>query len=356
LLSGSDFRELVSGRRRGLAASLARGLLRLAELPYSWEVRRRNRAFDAGRRTAERAGVPVVSVGNLTLGGTGKTPLVVWLAEWFVARAVRVVLVSRGYKSAPGQLNDEGRELQQKLPGVPHLQNPDRVAAARQAVTELSAQAILLDDGFQHRRLARDLDIVLIDALEPFGFDHIFPRGTLREPIDGLRRAQIAVLTRADMVDSAEQTRIRRAVQQIAPSIDWAVCSHAPQSLLNASGGTEPIASLAGRRVAAFCGIGNPAGFRHTLDRCGCDIASWREFPDHHHYSAADIADLDKSAVSTDADIVLCTHKDLVKIAADTLGSKALRAVCVGMQFLEGRGEIERHLERLITSRPQTAG
>jgi tetraacyldisaccharide 4'-kinase len=355
LLSGSDFRDLVSGRRRGPAAGLLRGLLGLAELPYSWEVRRRNRAFDVGRRAAERVAVPVVSVGNLTLGGTGKTPLVVWVAEWLVARGVRVVLVSRGYKSTPGQLNDEGRELQQKLPDVPHLQNPDRVAAARQAVRELGAEAILLDDGFQHRRLARDLDIVLIDAVEPFGFDHVFPRGTLREPIDGLRRAHIAVLTRADMVEPDERLRIRSAVEEIAPSIVWASCCHAPQSLVGASGNTEPTSSLAGRRVAAFCGIGNPAGFRHTLDRCGCSIAGWREFPDHHHYAAADIEQLDQWAKATDCEMVLCTHKDLVKIAADTLGGKPLWAVFVGMQFLEGQREIEQLLQQLVAGRPQSA-
>jgi tetraacyldisaccharide 4'-kinase len=348
LLSGSEFRDVVSGRRRGPVAGVLRRLLSLAEVPYAWEVRRRNRAFDSGKRLAQRAGVPVVSVGNLTLGGTGKTPLVVWLAEWFRIRGVRVVLISRGYKASPGKLNDEGRELEQKLPGMPHLQNPDRVAAAEMAVKELGAEVILLDDGFQHRRLGRDLDIVLLDALEPFGFERVFPRGTLREPIEGLQRAHIAVLTRADMISEAERQKIRKTVEQHCPSIVWASCRHAPQKLLSSSGAVEPIESLAGRRVAAFCGIGNPTGFRHTLRQCGCEVAGWREFADHHHYSETEVAELAQWAGASDCEIIVCTHKDLVKIAADSLGRKPLRAVSVGMEFVEGQNQIEGRLEQLI--------
>ncbi|MCC7084901.1 MAG: tetraacyldisaccharide 4'-kinase [Pirellulales bacterium] len=345
------FRDLISGRRRGPVAGVLRGLLRLAEGPYTWEVRRRNQAFDTGRRTAEHVGVPVVSVGNLTLGGTGKTPLVVWLAQWFCRRGVRVALISRGYRASPGELNDEGRELEQKLPDVPHLQNPDRVAAAQKAVQELGAEVILLDDGFQHRRLARDLDIVLIDALEPFGFEHVFPRGTLREPLDEIRRAHIVVLSRADMVCEAERMRIRRIVERYAPSIAWASCNHVPQSLLSSGGAMQPIEALVGQRVAAFCGIGNPAGFRHTLTQCGCEVAVWREFPDHHSYSAADLVELAHWTSTSDASLAVCTHKDLVKIAADSLGGKPLRAVRVGMELMEGRCEIELQLSTLLEGR-----
>ena len=175
MVNPTSFRDLVSGRCRGAGASLLRGLLRLAEFPYATAARWRNRRYDTGRAEVLRVGVPVVSVGNLTVGGTGKTPLVRWIARWLVDRGVRVALVSRGYRATGGQPNDEARELAQLLPDVPHVQNPDRVAAAREAVGRFGCQAVLLDDGFQHRRLARDLDIVLLDALEPFGFDHVVP-------------------------------------------------------------------------------------------------------------------------------------------------------------------------------------
>ncbi len=213
----SSFREIVSGRRRGPVAAVLRGALGLAEPCYAAAVRWRNRRYDRGAATVHRVGVPVLSVGNLTLGGTGKTPMVRWLAQWFHNRGARVAVVSRGYGAKVGNANDEALELRRLLPDVPHLENPDRVAAAREAVATLGCQAILLDDGFQHRRIARDLDIVLLDALAPFGFGHVFPRGTLREPLAGLRRADAVVLSRADLLDSSEREEIWQTVRAHAP-------------------------------------------------------------------------------------------------------------------------------------------
>ncbi|HWC89722.1 MAG TPA: tetraacyldisaccharide 4'-kinase, partial [Pirellulales bacterium] len=208
----TDFHDLVSGRRRGPAATLTRGLLRVAETPYALAMRGRNWVYDHRYQTIEHVDVPVISVGNLTLGGTGKTPLVAWIARWLREHDVRVALVSRGYGATADALNDEALELEDRLPDVPHLQNPDRASAAHLAVEEFDCQAIVLDDGFQHRRLARDLDIVLLDACEPFGFGHVFPRGTLREPVCGLRRAHVVVLSRADMADAAQRAAIRQRV------------------------------------------------------------------------------------------------------------------------------------------------
>lgn len=347
MLTPSEFRDLVSGRQRGPAAGLLRGFLRLVEYPYAWAVRRRNRDFDSGRRASVRAGVPVISVGNLTLGGTGKTPMVQWLARWFDSRGIRVALVSRGYKSAHGSQNDEARELEQTLPGVPHVQNPDRLAAAQRAVNEFKCQLILLDDGFQHRRLARDLDIVLLDALEPFGFGHVFPRGTLREPIESLARAQVAMLTRADLIDEVERSRIRGIVQRHAPQITWAECRHATRTLLSSDGKQAPLNSLAGSRIVAFCGIGNPTGFRRTLDQSKCTLVDWREFPDHHHYTHADAEELAHSAQSNQATALLCTHKDLVKLNVAALGEIPLWAVQIELEFLNGQEALEARLEPL---------
>jgi tetraacyldisaccharide 4'-kinase len=327
---------------------LLRGLLGVVEPGYRWAVTRRNREFDSGKRGIQRATVPVISVGNLTLGGTGKTPMVQWLARWFGEHGVKVALVSRGYKSARGAANDEAKELAQKLPSVPHLQNPDRVVAARRAVQEFGAQVILLDDGFQHRRLARDLDIVLIDALEPFGFGHVFPRGTLREPLEGLARANAAVLTRADMVDEAERGRIRAEVERVAPKIVWAQCRHAPQKLIAADGSQDALDKFKGRRVAAFCGIGNPAGFRHTLAQCGYDVVAWREFADHFAYEPLAVQELERWIAAQDIDAVVCTHKDLVKVARKELGNRPLRAVLVGMEFLAGQAEMEKLLGEVM--------
>ncbi len=200
--------RLIRGQTQAPWAPLARGVLRAGAVAYGAAVSARNFGFDRGWLRSHRALVPVVSVGNLTLGGTGKTPMVEWLARWFRSREVRVAILSRGYGHTGG-INDEGLVLEENLPDVPHLQNPDRVALAQTAVRELESELIVLDDGFQHRRLARDLDVVLLDALDPFGLSQLCPRGLLREPVRSLRRAAVVVLSRADLVADAQRAAIR---------------------------------------------------------------------------------------------------------------------------------------------------
>ena len=339
---------MVSGRRRGAWAAALRCGLRAAEGPYSWAVRWRNRRYDSGAAEIHRLDVPVVSVGNLTLGGTGKTPMVEWLARWFRRKDVQVTVISRGYGAEAGVPNDEAMELAQKLPDVPHLQDPDRVAAARVAVEEFRCQLILLDDAFQHRRIARDLDIVLLDALEPFGFGHVFPRGTLREPIAGLRRADVVALSRADMLEEPQREQIWQTVRRYAPQAVRVEAMHAPRALLCCDGREEPLESLRGRPVAAFCGIGNPAGFRHTLATCGFKLADFREFPDHHRYDRSDVESLADWADNVDPAAVLCTHKDLVKLGVDQLGRRPLRAIRIGLELLAGQDPLEARLAALL--------
>jgi tetraacyldisaccharide 4'-kinase len=355
MLGPAEFRELVSGRRHGIRATAMRGLLRTAEVPYTLAVAWRNRRYDNSHSAVQRVGVPVISVGNLTLGGTGKTPMVKWLARWLQQREIRVAIVSRGYGASAGNENDEARELRADLPDVPQVQNPDRVAGARQAIDQLHSQLILLDDGFQHRRLARDLDIVLLDALEPFGFDHVFPRGTLREPVAGLRRAHVVCLSRADALDASAREAIRRRAAELAPNAVWCELAHAASGLTTALGAREPLDSLAGRRVAAFCGIGNPDGFRYTLAGTGCEIVAWRAFPDHHAYEQTDLAALRRMAEDSGADILLCTQKDLVKIRTNDLSSVPLFALAIETQFRSGQDALEKTLDCAVRATGATS-
>jgi tetraacyldisaccharide 4'-kinase len=347
LFSPAEFRALASGQRRGPRATVLRLALRLAEFPYTLAVRWRNYGYDRGHISVARAEVPVISVGNLTLGGTGKTPLVAWIARWLRARGLRVTVISRGYGAEQGARNDEALELEQKLPDVPHLQNPDRVVAARTAIEEFECQVILLDDGFQHRRLARDLDIVLIDALEPFGFDHVFPRGMLREPVSSLRRADVIALSRADMVTGERRSQLRARAEHHATAT-WIEMRHAPERLLAASGRGRPCNSLAGQRIAAFCGIGNPAGFRHTLGECGYDVAALREFADHHAYTHDDVESLGRWAREQKAAALVCTHKDLVKLGVDDIQGVPLWAVEIGLEILAGQQALEERLAAVV--------
>ncbi len=339
MLSPSKFRDLVSGRKTGVTASLLRGLLRLAEFPYRYAMQVRNRRYNQQIAAIHRVDVPVVSIGNLTLGGTGKTPLVEWIARRQRLQGLRVAIVSRGYGASTDGMNDEALELKLALPDVPHLQNCDRVAAAQEVIKRHQAESILLDDGFQHRRLARDLDIVLLDATEPFGYEHVFPRGTLREPLAGLARANVVVLSRADMLDQEERRKVRQRAARFAPDAVWCEVVHSPASLLNVRGETQPLSKLKEKRVAVFCGIGNPTGFRHTLSTLGCEPIAWREFPDHHRYLDGDVASLAEWAAN--ADLVLCTRKDLVKLSSQAVGKVPLWALSIELQFLEGQQQLE---------------
>ncbi len=346
--TAETFREIVTGRRRGPFPAIARFGLSLAELPYRFVVTQRNRRYDEGRCEIQRVPVPVVSVGNLTLGGTGKTPMVAWLARWFREDHVRVAIVSRGYGAGHEATNDEARELESRLPDVPHIQHPDRVKAARIAIEELGSQLILLDDGFQHRRLARDLDLVLIDATEPFGGGRVFPRGLLREPLDGLRRANAVVLTRSHLVSEDRRAEIQQTVHQHAPQAAWIQVSHHPSGLLTASGRHESLKALAGARVAAFCGIGNPMAFQATLVQQGWQVVHFRAFPDHHRFTREDVESITgELGQLNDIQAAVCTHKDLVKLGTDRLGPIPLFAVQIDLTVDSGRSELETQLQQV---------
>ena len=341
---------VIRGERRGPLAALARAGLRVASWPYGVGVWWRNRAFDRGRRTVHRAPVPVICVGNLTTGGTGKTPCVEWVARYFRERDVRVALISRGYGGEAGR-NDEAMVLEENLPDVPHLQDPDRVAAAERAVEELESELLVLDDGFQHRRLHRDLDVVLIDATCPPTRDRLFPRGTLREPASGLRRAGAVLLTRCDQVPAGAVEAIRGWLASRWPQTPVAATEHKPVALVGADGVSEPVTALAGKPVGAFCGIGNPAAFRHTLEALGATVAAFRAFPDHHAYTAADVEDLTRwgGALPTDA-VIATTQKDWVKLRVPDFAGRPLRAVRIGLHFRAGEEGFAKVLERILAS------
>lgn len=349
-----NYRELLSGRRRDPLAALIRGALAVGEVPYRAAVAIRNRGFDHGRREVLRCGVPVISIGNLTTGGTGKTPLVRYVARTLRQQNLRVALVSRGYGSTDGRGNDEALELAWSLPDVPHLQNPDRVAVANIAVEELESQVILMDDGFQHRRLHRDLDIVVIDATCPFGYDHLLPRGLLREPITALQRADAVVLSRSDAVTAEQREAIRNRVLAIKSQLVWATAVHQPTTLLSWPEHVEPVETLGGRSVAVLSAIGNPEAFVATVKHCGADVVDVMSLPDHDPFAAETVVKLRQWIMGLGNRIseVVCTHKDLVKLQTDRLGGKPLRAVLVEIAFVEGQTA----LDGIILSAAQADG
>lgn len=342
LPNAETFKRLVDGSARGPGPAAARLLLAATSLPYAAAVAARNAAFDAGLLASFAAGAPVVSVGNLTLGGTGKTPLVAWVARRLLDRGLAPAIVSRGYAARAGERSDEAAELAVVLPGVPHVADRDRVAGARAAVAA-GADAIVLDDGFQHRRLRRDLDVVAVDATDPFGCGRLFPRGLLREPLRGLARADAVVLTRATAVTAERRKAIKEALAAVCggrPPRAWMEAEHRPVHLRTADGGTLPLDLLHSARVVAFAGIGNPAAFRDTLRSLGADAAEFIGFPDHHAYDEVDRGRLGDRARAASATFAVTTLKDLVKVRRQDLGGVPLVAVEIAIRALDGADDV----------------
>lgn len=355
-----SFKRLVDGTQRGLRASAARAALAAIAIPYGLAVRCRNAAYDHGLAPVHHAPLPIISIGNLTLGGTGKTPLVAWTARTLAAAGVRPAIVSRGYGARPGERSDEAAELNLLLPEVTHLANRDRVAAAAAAMTT-GAEAIVLDDGFQHRRLARDLDIVAVDATDPFGCGRLFPRGLLREPLAGLVRADAVVLTRAALVDQPRRQEIRdtlaRVCQGRLPEV-WAEAMHKPVGLRTATGEMLPLDRLRTTPTAAFSGIGNPAAFGESLHRLQADPLGLRAFPDHHRYTPSEVAELATWARRLGAEMLVTTLKDLVKIDADSLAGMPVVALEIAIDLTAGGTELEslvRSIAEAVTSASRRA-
>ncbi|MEK6797711.1 MAG: tetraacyldisaccharide 4'-kinase [Planctomycetota bacterium] len=331
----SLFRRIAAGRT-GPWSWPIRGMFRIAELGYAAAVAARNRRFDRGEGVL-RVGVPVVSVGNLTVGGTGKTPMVIDILLRLARLGYRPAVVARGYKSPSGDANDEERLIRRRVPDVRYVADADRARGAHRAVTVLGADAIVLDDGFQHRRLARDLDMVLIDATCPLGHGSLLPRGLLREPMTSLGRAGVVILTRCDQVDGAVCEDVERRVRRHAPQATILRCRHRAAGVTTLAG-EESQAALRGQRVVLCAGIANPAAFRRTVVDLGALVVAEYRRPDHHAYTVRDARRLCCEAGWPAHDLVVTTEKDAVKLARmPEVDSRRFMVVRVSIDF-EGDG------------------
>jgi tetraacyldisaccharide 4'-kinase len=347
IITPQSYHALVSGRSCGWWPATQRSGLWALSQPYGWAMGLRNFFYDRGWKAVVRANVPVVSVGNLSVGGTGKTPCVEYVARYYQQHDIQVAILSRGYGSSDGR-NDEALVLEENLPAVPHLQGADRAALAAIAVDELETELIVLDDGFQHRRLARDLDIVLLDATQPWGHGYLLPRGLLREGPKSLRRAGVIVLTRCDQVRDEVLNRLHREIERYSGGTPIVEAVHRPVEWINSEGQTAPLELVQQRPAIAFCGLGNPEAFRCTLQSLGTKPASFKIFPDHHPYTRKDIAQLHTWARQQPEDsMVLTTQKDLVKLRLRELGGRPLWALRIGLEVVAGQNALHAQLERV---------
>lgn len=289
--------------------------------PYGTLLRWRRRLYERGIFPADSAPVPVISVGNMTWGGAGKTPLVEWMALHFLSRGEKAAVVSRGYRRRSRGVQvvsdgekilldvaasgDEPMVLARHLAGVIVIVSESRIEGAHRAAA-MGARIVLLDDGFQHLRLRRNLDIVLLDAGDPFG-GGLPPFGRAREPGSALSRADIVVLTG----DGHADEKIRRW-NRSAPVFH---CTFPFDGFRDVAGAAVEASSVARQISIAVCGVGNPDGFGRTLAEAGVAPAARLTFRDHCNYGASDLTRIEAAARAADANLILTTEKDLVKLA-----------------------------------------
>ena len=330
--------RLVWGTGPGLLRAL-RATLWPVSLVYAFGASVRAWTYGVGLRRAARLSAPVISVGNLTVGGTGKTPMAAWLAERLAEWGRRPAILSRGYKSGgPGEDNDEARMLREGAPALIQVVDPDRARGGRRATEEFGADSLILDDGFQRLDVRRDLDIVLVDALCPFGAGRVFPAGPLREPKGALGRADVVVITRTDVASREATAALVSTARRLAPRAAIVKSGVAPQGLAPLrEGETRPVAWLAGKRVFGFCGLGNPLGFFSSMARLRPAWLGGVALEDHASYPPDRVRKLAAEAATSEAYCVVTTRKDAVKVRGAWPGPAPAFALIAQMELLEGK-------------------
>jgi len=353
----------MSGSQRGSRAGAMRLALLAMEPFYAGAMLVRNKLYDKGMLKTVKLARPVISVGNLTTGGTGKTPMIRWLANWLRDEGRRVAVLSRGYKAAEGQMGDEQIMLDHQLNGpgqsmVIVRANPDRVAGAEAIIAKYPGiNVILLDDAFQHRKVARNFDIVLVSALDPFGMGHVLPRGLMREPARGLRRADAIVMTHCEAVRTATLDDVEKRIRMLNPKASIYRATHKQTGLrtTGAAASAPPdrtMKDLLAHQYYAFCGIGNPQPLHRYLSSIGGNYVGHRWQPDHHIYRGRELADLRADALARDADLLITTEKDWVKIGQlpdAIIGNPPIWRLEVEMKLLnDGDKQLTEQIRRAI--------
>ena len=373
---GSD---VIFGRAKGFRATMMRMLMSALSGVFRLVVQTRIRLYREGWKPQHHLGTLVVSIGNLTVGGTGKTPVVELLSRTLRDRGRRVAILSRGYKSkkldepqkwkrADGSpippeampkvvstgrailleskfAGDEPFMLARNLDGVSVVVDKDRVKGGRFAVGELGADTLLLDDGMQYLDLGHAIDIVLVDAKSPFGTEALLPRGTLREPKRNLRRASYIFITKCDGSSNEALVARLRKYNRVAEIIE---CTHGPRYLQNLFTHEKlPLSYLEGKYVAALSGIAVPENFEGQLEKLGANVEIRRRFSDHHRFSRKEIAKFMHRCVERDLDLAVTTEKDAVRFPRPKELDVPVYFLRIEVEILKGHDVWERLIDRL---------
>jgi tetraacyldisaccharide 4'-kinase len=374
--------DVILERRAGKRAGLLRGVLSGLSQIYRAIVQARLALYRKRIFRSHSHGVPVISVGNLTVGGTGKTPVVEMLARALQQGGRRVAILSRGYKSVPKPLllrildrltgrkkifaprivsdgvsllldsrtaGDEPFMLANNLRGVVVLVDRDRVRSGIYAIEEFGSDVLILDDGFQYVKMRHGLEITLIDRQAPFGNEHMLPRGTLREPPENLRRATHIFLTKCDGSDNSELLRRIRRYNRTADIIE---CTHRPKHLKDfVTGEVRPLEFLKGLKIGALSGIAVPESFESALASLGAEIELTQSYADHHRYSLKEIERFVRRCARRNVDAVITTEKDAVRIPRIMNPEVPILYMRVEIEILAGQEIWTRLVERLTRPR-----
>ena len=358
--------ETIMTTRVESRSVLMKPFLFAISIVYGGLVKLREALYKKGFLQSKRLSCPVVSIGNITVGGTGKTPMTLYVAELIRRFGYKVAIVSRGYKGKaektggivhdgriicmePDQAGDEPFMMAKRLRSVPVIVGKDRFKAGMLAVKEFNPDVVLLDDGFQHLRLYRDIDLVLLDFSSPFGNGNLLPRGILREPASSLSRADALILTRSDSAPGSIKANLVDRLMYLSQKRSVYITFHAPYifKVVKAAGDIEHIdlsksrdwnsEIIKGRNVFAFSGIARNEDFIHTVESFGCNVSGFAGFSDHHKYSDEDINKILRSAKNAGAEIVCTTEKDYARMGHSK--SWPIDLVIIGIEIAFGDDE-----------------
>jgi tetraacyldisaccharide 4'-kinase len=370
--------DVIFGRARGFWPSMMRLGLRGLSWIYRFGVKLRLRLYRKGWKQQANLGTMVVSIGNLTVGGTGKTPVVERFARELAARGRKVAILSRGYKSedlskpqkwtnprtgvvttSPPKIVSDGEEIHLKakyagdepymlarnLPGVGVVVDRDRVRGGRFAVKELEADILLLDDGLQYLGLEHSLDVVLVDQNSPFGVEYILPRGTLREPPPNLRRADYIFLTKCD---GGSNEQLVRRIRKYNKEAEIMQCTHGPKHLQGVfHDEVLPLEALSGKYIGAISGIAQPKSFDGLLKKLGGKVLFHTTFSDHHAFTAKEIEPFMYRCVTRGVEMIVTTEKDAVRFPMPSEMDVPIYFLRIEVKILDGEEVWERCLERI---------
>lgn len=369
--------DVIHGRRQDARARLWSGCLWCLSLLFGGIVAARSALYRAGILRANHLGCMVIVVGNLTVGGTGKTPVVEKLARSLRDRGRKVAILSRGYKSKkepafrkwwrwlthtepdkPREVSngkevlldahvagDEPYMLARNLPGVVVLTDKDRVKAGLFAIKEYGCDTLILDDGFQYYKLKDHLQVLLVDKTNPFGNGKLLPRGLLREPIRHLERASYVFFTKSD---GRPDPALEAVVRRYKPNLDLIECTHAPQYLQEISGGEQrPLDDLEGRRVSALSAIAVPESFESFLGKLGARIERRHRFLDHHRFTPWELDEVARQAVADQIDYLVTTEKDAVRLPENWRPPVPVFYLRVEIEILAGVCDFEAAVSRI---------